>query len=274
MTKRLCAIHRIVTTAAVVGMASATISTPVAAQIAPTRVDSVRHRNPGATKSRSVSPQFTIAPYGWMLGVHGETQVRDLSANVDVSFQKILDHLRFAAMGAFEVGYGPWLGTVDGLYASLRDTRTLALDRAQPDLDMTLKISIDQAFAGYSFVPAPGVAIDLLAGTRIWALDASLTVSGNLANVTRSRSPSWADALGGFRVRVTPADRWHVSLTGDGGGGGSRGTGEGIATVGYDLSHHWNLFGAYRYLYEDYRKNDYVLNAHLNGPAIGGAYRW
>jgi hypothetical protein len=274
MAERLCVIRRIVTAAAVVGMASATIPTPVEAQIAPTRVDSARHRDPCDTKPRTVSPQFTIAPYGWMLGVHGETQVRDRSAQVDVSFQKILDHLRFGGMGVFEVGYGPWLGTVDGLYASLRATRTLALDRAQPDLDMTLKITIAQAFAGYSFVPAPRVAIDVLAGTRIWALDASLALSGNSVDVARSSSSSWADALGGFRVRVTPVDRWHVSLTGDGGGGGSRGTGEGIATVGYDLSHHWNLFGAYRYLYEDYRKNEYVLNAHLNGPAIGGAYRW
>ncbi len=275
MPMSLC-VRRHAFTAAVVSVAAGTmIPTLAGAQIAPTFVDSVqRSKDPRYSTPPSINPRYTVALYGWMLGIHGQMGVRDLSADVDISFKDLLDHLRFAGMGAFEVDYGPWLGTVDLVYASVGANRELALRRGDPDLDATVKTFIGQAFAGYSFPLAPRVAIDLLAGARVWAFDASLSVSGDRTSVTRSRSPSWVDALGGFRVRATPADRWSLSLVADGGGGGSRGTGEGAATVGYALSRHWAAYGAYRYLYVDKTKNDFFFNGHLSGPVIGGTYRW
>lgn len=273
MPKSLCIRRRALTAAVVSLAAGAMIPKLAAAQIAPTFVDSVR-RGPCDSTPPSINPRYTVALYGWMLGMHGQLGVRDLAADVDISFKEILDHLRIAGMGAFEVDYGPWLGTADLLYASLRENRELALRHGDPDLDAKIKIFIGQAFVGYSFAPVPRVAIDLLAGARVWAFEPSLTVSGANASATRSSSPSWVDALGGFRVRVTPTDRWSLSLTGDGGGGGSRGTGEGAATVGYSLSRHWAVYGAYRYLYVDKTKNDFFFNGHLNGPVIGGTYRW
>lgn len=271
MPKSLRAIYRltVVAAASVAAMASTT-----GAQIAPIFLDSARHQDPCVTKPQSTGPRFTIAPYGWMTGIRGQTGVRDLSADVDVSFSDILSHLRFGAMGSFEVGYGPWRGMVDGVYASLRVDRTPALRRGNPDLDMTMKSLISQAFAGYSFKASPEFAIDLLAGTRIWDVKSSLTITGDILRASRSRNPTWVDAVGGFRLRLNPTQRWALSLTADGGGGGSRGTGEGIATVGYSLSRHWALFASYRYLYEDYTKNEFFFNGHYAGPVIGGSYRW
>ena len=85
---------------------------------------------------------------------------------------------------------------------------------------------------------------------------------------------AWADALGGLRVRWAAAERWRVSAAGDGGGGGSKGTGGATATVGYDVSSRWTLFGAYRYLFLNRRTDESFFTGHLGGPAIGGAYRW
>jgi hypothetical protein len=219
-------------------------------------------------------PRFIMAPYGWMTGISGETGVRDLVADVDISFRQLLSKLRFGAMGGFEVDYGPWLGLVDGVYASVRDDRTRATVVGQADLDMAMKMFIGQAFVGYSFLAAPTVAIDVLAGARLWAIDASLRRTGDLLTAERSRTPTWGDALGGLRVRWKAAERWNVSAVGDAGGGGSKRTGEVATTVGYAVSTRWTLFAAYRYLQLDYRKNEYFFDGHLGGPAIGGAYRW
>ena len=136
------------------------------------------------------------------------------------------------------------------------------------------KLAIVQGFGGYSFAVRPNLAIDLLAGTRIWNADLSLRRIGEDVTRERARSRTWADAIGGLRLRWEPAPRWHVSATGDGGAGGSKGTAEGIGTIGYDVSRRWNVFGAYRYLYENYRHNEVFFEGHLGGPVIGGAYRW
>jgi hypothetical protein len=259
-----------------VGIALAASSLPGAsnAQLAPASIDSVMRRDPCAPSATAAKAHYIIAPYGWMAGINAETGVRDLSADVDISFSDLLSKLRFAAMGTFEFGYGHWLGIADGVYTSIHQDRTASVGRLTPDIDFNQKLFIGQAFGGYSFRARSNVAIDVLAGVRLWRADVSLRLSGEDIARQRERARTWADALGGVRVRWEPAARWYVSAAGDGGGGGSEGTGEGMGTVGYDVSHHWNVFAAYRYLYEDYRKYEFFFTGHFSGPAIGGAYRW
>jgi len=238
------------------------------AQLAPLPVDTVHATSP------QKHARFIVAPYGWMTGISGETGVRDLSATLDISFSDLLRHLRFGFMGTAEGGYGRWLGIVDGVYASVGAQRTLSRGRVQPELDFTIKLLISQAFAGYTVKPAPEVDVDLLAGSRLWAVRSTLEVATQAGSTERSKSPTWADAIVGGRVRWRMTPRWQFSVSGDGGAGGSKATGEGMAGLNYDLSTHWSLFGSFRYLYENYRKGDYFFAGHLSGPVIGGAYRW
>ena len=262
--------------AAVVLAVVAATSADVEAQIAPTRVDTTSDgevaRNRPAIRTR-----FIVAPYGWMSGISGETGVRDLSADVDVSFGNLLDHLRFAAMGTFEVGYDRWLGVVDGMYISVQVDRTASLGPGQQDLTAKSKTFIGEAFGGYSIVPASDLIVDILAGARFWSVEASLNVVGSNASAERSRNPTWTDAVIGARLRWAASERWNVSGGGDGGGGGprgSKGTAQAYATAGYELSELWEVFGSYRYLYLNYARNEYFFKGHLGGPLIGAAYRW
>jgi hypothetical protein len=209
-----------------------------------------------------------------MLGVSSDVGVRDLSANVDVRFVDILDHLRFATMGTFEVQRGPWLLVSDNIYASLTDDRTLSRGRVQPNLDFTGKIYIGQAFVGYSMPATRTVRIDVLLGSRWWSTSSTLNVSGDVISRERSNSSSWADALGGLRVRWAPYEHWQFNLEGDGGAGGSLSTVEGMATASYSVAKYWSVWGAYRVLYENYQKNEFSFTGNLNGPVIGVAYHW
>jgi hypothetical protein len=239
------------------------------AQLAPLPVDTIKAARPQAKHAR-----FIVAPYGWMVGISAETGVRDLAATLDISFSDLVRHLNFGFMGTAEGAYGPWLGIVDGVYASLGAERTLSRGRVQPELDFKIKLLISQAFVGYTVKPAPEVDVDIFAGSRLWAVRSTLDVATQAASTERSKSPTWADAIGGGRVRWRVTPQWQFTVSGDGGAGGSKATGEGMAGLNYDLSKHWSLFGSFRYLYENYHKNDYFFTGHLSGPVLGGSYRW
>lgn len=280
MSKCSRALGRVASAALVFVVAIVSVSR-LGAQIAPLPLTmSKRVTPPGDTMCEKIAPttkptvQAIIAPYGWMSGVSGDVGVRDLSADVDVRFVDLLKHLRFAAMGTFEVEYGPWLLVSDNMYLSLAVDHTLSRGRLQPNLDFTFKAFIGQAFAGYSMEASPTVVVDVLLGGRLWATSSTLNVSGDLRSRERSNSANWVDALGGLRVRWDPRERWQLSIAGDAGAGGSTSTVEGMATVGYGLSRHWQVWGAYRYLYENYQKNDFSFKGHLDGPVIGASYHW
>jgi hypothetical protein len=233
-------------------------SSPGAAQMAPAPIGSGR---------------VFLAPYAWLAGISGEADVRDLSTDVDVPFRELLQHLQFAAMGTLEGGHGPVLAGLDAVYTSVRVDRTPSRGPRSVDLTAKMKMLITTGYAGVSLRPSPQVAVDLYGGTRVWSVDASLAVSGDSASRARSRSPAWADALAGARVRWRPSEQWQVGIAGDGGAGGSRGTANASATAGYEVSRRWTAFAAYRWLYLDYSRDEFRFRGHLAGPVLGVAYR-
>lgn len=231
-------------------------------------------RHDPCVSQKIAKARFTIAPYGWLLGIHGDVGVRDLDAHVNISFSDLLSKLRWGAMGGFEFNYGHWLGTFDGVFASVHQENTPSVGGFNPDIDSRLDLAMTQAFVGYTFRARPNLAIDLLGGARLWRWDASLRLQGENITRQRERIRTFVDALGGVRVRWEPTEKWYVALAGDGGGGGSKATAEGMGTIGYDVSRHWNVFTGYRYLYGDYAHNNFSFKGHLGGPVLGGAYRW
>ena len=72
MPMSLC-VRRHALTAAVVSLAAGTMRPTLAgAQIAPTFVDSVqRSKDPRDSTPPSITPRYTVALYGWMLGING-----------------------------------------------------------------------------------------------------------------------------------------------------------------------------------------------------------
>jgi hypothetical protein len=259
---------RAIACASLLVLANSTIR-PSEAQLAPLPVDVVHATTPLGAEWR-----FVGSLYGWMPGIYGETGVGNLSADVRVSFSDLLSHLRFAQMATFEASRGSFVGILDEVYASIRVDNTLSRGRVQPNVDLTLKLLIAQAFAAYTVKPSPRIDVDLLAGGRLWAVRSTLALSGDILHRENERSPSWGDALLGARLRWRANAKWQFSLQGDGGAGGSKGTGEGTATASYAFARYWSAYAGYRYLYENYQKGDYFFTGHLTGPVIGAAYHW
>src|ERR1017187_8715409 len=62
---------------------------------------------------------FDVSLYGVAAGMSGDVTVKGIPANVDVGFDKVLDNLKFGAMGTARVGYDRWSLSTDVIYMDL-----------------------------------------------------------------------------------------------------------------------------------------------------------
>ena len=77
----------------------------------------------------------------------------------------------------------------------------------------------------------------------------------------------------GARWTFRPGDRWDVTVLADYGSGDSESSRQIFATAGYHLG--WGTIRAgYRYLAVDYQTGDLLLDAALQGPLVGVAFRF
>ena len=218
--------------------------------------------------------RYIVTPYGWALSLHGRVGVGPVAANADVSFRDLLKTLRFGLMINGEARHGPLFGTIDVMYASLGKENTIAFRGDTGTLEFSGKLAIIQPVGGYT-VGNKAWAVDFYGGFRLWDLRTTLDV-----DVTRrptnphSLSRGWPDATAGLRFRWLPYQELHVIIGGDGGGGGSHGTWQGYAIVGYDVWSRVALGASYRYLSVNYEDDQFLLDVKLRGPAIGATIHW
>ena len=118
---------------------------------------------------------------------------------------------------------------------------------------------------------------DVHAGARVWYLKNELDFKSGLApGFSADDSRVFADPIVGASLRYDLTKHWFGTVLGDVGGFG----------VGSDLS--WNVFGGigyqftswcsvilgYRYMHVDYEKNDFVLDANLQGFLLGVGFHF
>ena len=218
--------------------------------------------------------RYSVTPYGWLLSLHGRVGVGPVAANADVSFRDLLKTLRFGFMVESEVRHGRWFGAMDVMYASLGKENTIAFRGDTGTLELSGKLAIIQPVGGYT-IGNKTWAVDFLGGFRQWDMRTTLDV-----DVTRrpsnphTLSRGWPDATAGLRFRALPYKKLHVIAGGNGGGGGSHGTWQGYAMVGYDAWSKVALGAAYRYLSVNYEDDVFLFDARLRGPAIGATIHW
>ena len=120
---------------------------------------------------------------------------------------------------------------------------------------------------------------DLLAGVRYIDLDvdALLTLPGSGMNmIDISAGPSETDVMLGARMIRRFAERWHWAVRADLSFGGTEGTYNGLATVGYTFgqSDLFTLTAGYRYMSIEIdgtnpRGAPTALDITLSGPLLG-----
>ena len=235
--------------------------------------------------------EWTIAPYLWASDVSLDLTINDdTTIGGDAAFKDILNKVDSVFMGHFEGRKGRWGMYFDMIYLDLSDSNTVSVGPGGPILgDLTVKAGMKMKLydAGGIFRLSESNAptqFDLLAGIRYIDLDvaADLTLPGPAMTPVNIRTgPSETDLMLGARIIRQFADRWHWALRGDVSFGGTEGTYNGLATMGYTFgqSRLFTLTAGYRITAIDIegstqRGNPTQADIKLSGPFMGFVFNF
>jgi hypothetical protein len=188
-------------------------------------------------------------------------------------------------MGHFEGRKGHWGMYLDTIYLNISDSNTVSVGPGGPILDdltaeAGLKMKLYDAGGLYRLSdPGADFQFDLLGGIRYIDVDVdvSLLLPGpGAGELDISAGPTETDVMLGARMIGRFAQRWHWALRGDFSFGGTEGTYNGLASIGYTFgqSELFTLTAGYRYMSIDMEGESRLGNPirtdiTMYGPIVG-----
>ena len=233
--------------------------------------------------------EIRLMPYFWFLSIDADATINGLSGDIDLSYEDIIDHLDFGAMGRVEAWKGKWGLTFDGLFLNLSADKSFQGRLANASLDADVRIgSADFGLAYRLFEQRFGnenkqsLAFEPYGGLRYTYLRQKVDVTVDIPGVgsagrTLGTSEDWVEPFVGGRVIWGLNDKLAINIAGDAGGFGigsaSDLTWQIKGGVDYKLSENMTLFGGYRYLELDYSRgsgaNEFGVDLRAKGPFVG-----
>jgi len=222
--------------------------------------------SPAAAQPANDEWQVLLTPYVMGAAMSGETTLRGVTVDVDVSASDIFSNLQFGAMGLVVARKGNWGFGADTIWMALGTTvRETNVDFNQG------------AFAFYG-LRRLGPAADVTFGLRINTLQGKFTFKG--PDVSRSQNKTWVDPIVGVTLR-TAADRrvqLRVYTEVGGFGAGSDFAWQLFPTGSLRLTDKTSLELGYRWLDLDYATGDgneqFRYDVLSQGPVAGITFRF
>lgn len=238
--------------------------------------------------------RFRATIYGWFPGLSGTTEFPSGAGgpSINVNAKDLLEDLKMAFMGTFEVQSGKWGGLVDWFYADVGSDKTGTRDFSihgqtlpvglTANLSLDIKTNIVTLAGTYSLIESPSYSTGLVFGARMLSMDQTLNWAFNgtgpigvaRAGTADISATNW-DAIVGVRGRARfGADhRWFVPYYGDIGSGQSKFTWQAMLGVGYSFG--WgDVIAAWRYLDYDFKSGEPLQSITFNGIAVGASFRF
>lgn len=230
-----------------------------------------------ATENSGSEWEVGLTAYIWASGMNGDVGAVEGAepVNVDTSFGKIFDHLKFAGMGTLQARHDRIVMVLDVGYVSLGASKNLKIrdvDLIEGDLDTSTFTA--SALAGYRIADKAPVTFDLMVGARLNSVSTDIELTGPLRSVEGDDTETWVDPLIGAHLSVPMSQNWSVALYGDIGGFGiaSDLTWQVLGVVQYDFSDRWRASAGWRHYSVDYDKKAFLYDVSLSGPIIGIRY--
>lgn len=223
--------------------------------------------------------KHTGALYGVGASMDGETGVGNVTADVDVGFDDILDNLEMGAMAAWRSERGRWAVVADLIYMKLEQDKDglgqFGGTRASAEAEQTI-FELDGSYA-------LNERLSVYAGLRWWDLDTDLVVVGGGPlgeTLAASKSEDWVDPVVGLRYLMPLGENWELVAKADVGGFGvgSDFAWQATAFAAWSFSEHASLLLGFRVLdvdYEDGSGSDrFLFDMTEGGPSVGISWRF
>jgi hypothetical protein len=249
-----------------------------------------------AAQTPSEDWDFRATLYLFYSSIGGEIALpTGAGAEINLSQDDLIDHLKFTGMAALEMQKGRWGGFADAIYldigASKSDTQMLAIGGGTPlppgvtaDVSLDSKAWVVTLAGNYRALSSDTTTLNFIAGARLLDIDTKLNYAFNVdfgpfAGPTRQGSAettfsNW-DAIVGVKGQLNfGAERaWFARYYADVGTGDSDLTWQAIAGVGYAFGKS-EVVMAWRYLDYEFASDEKIQNLDFNGPALGFTFRW
>ena len=208
--------------------------------------------------------------YFWGASLGGKTSS---GSNVDLGIDKIVDGLKFGAMGTIAGRKGKWSAFADMIYLDIGDSGSAPVNvggvPVPVSASLDLKGFITTAGGGYRIYEQSRTSLDATFGVRYVWLDARLDLSvAALPSVRLDESGANWDAVVGLRGRTELNDKWYLTYYADVGAGDSNLTWQVLGAVNYRLEKVDLTFG-YRYLDWNFGKFGPFHDLNLSGAFAG-----
>ena len=285
---------------AVVTIATAMSAVGLCAQQVPERQPAAELLHSWSLDSKAGSKKkwtFDVTPYVWATRIKGTVGVRDRTADINVSFRKILEHLDAAIMLPAEVWYGRM-----GVGAEVIWTKVSGEDATPGPLFSDASVELRQLMVDISprfrvIGAGPGTlvsaannkdgnddgnpggkngkfALDALVGIRYWKLNNELTLTtGALPGIEIELDRSWGDPYVGARGFYQISNRWGLQARGDVGGFdvGSKFAWQGLGAVSYRIGSWGTVRLGWREIHVDYEyePTGFIYDVGIRGPILG-----
>jgi hypothetical protein len=223
--------------------------------------------------------QHTVVVYGIGASIDGKAGVGNVTADVDVGFDDILDNIEFGAMASWRGERGRFAVVADLIYMALEQKKS----GLGPFGGTRAKVEADQLIMELDGSWAVTDRLDAYGGLRYWELDNELDVVGGGPlgeTLSANKTEDWVDPIVGLRYAWPLNDRWEFIVRGDLGGFGigSDFTWHASAFANWKVSEHGSVLLGYRHLDVDYDDGSgssrFRWDVAEGGPAAGFAWRF
>ena len=240
--------------------------------------DGSQSESPPAWAESPLSIKLTT--YLWAASMSGDVGVRGLPpAEIDVDFDEIFKNIDWfppPIMLAAEVRYDRFGLLSDFIYLGL-DSEGASPGPLPLTADANLKTLIFTVGGSYRVLQSDSVDLDLLAGARLWMLDANLALTGPVIGTRQAGgSETWIDPIVGVAAQIKLGGGFGFKAEGDVGGFGVGADldWQVLGALQYQLNESITLEAGYRYLAVDYDKGGFLYDVAMQGPLIGGSIRF
>ncbi len=224
---------------------------------------------------------YELTPYGWLPGIKGDVGLFGAApVAIDVKFKDLFNALDWGNFPAIFMLYGEARNDRFGVFA---DVLHLALNvgasrvgpppfSANLDLEVTLATAL-----GFYRVAEDGMShLDILAGGRLWSVDADLALALGPLGGAASDNETWVDPVIGLKGQYAFNDKIFIKGWGMIGGFGvsSDFMWDVFGGLGYQFTDRFSATAGWRHVGVDYSNGAFLFDVDIDGPIIEGSFRF